>query len=131
LDRHVDRINVIVDFRMPNSNMVLPETMPGDDFTTLDVEAVKDDVIRVEFGFVLLLNISQGRYSQCKDQLHPRPHHTRRVDVVAAKPYDQWLEDDPVYVFLMARVGAPRTTIRDRRNGLTTATAQALQSVAT
>jgi len=31
--------------------------------------------------------------------------------VVAAKPYDQWLEDDPVYVFLMARVGAPRPVI--------------------
>ncbi|MDQ4099437.1 MAG: hypothetical protein M3121_02935, partial [Chloroflexota bacterium] len=27
--------------------------------------------------------------------------------VVAAERYDQWLEDDPVYVFLLARVGAP------------------------
>lgn len=26
---------------------------------------------------------------------------------VAAKPYDQWLEDDPVYVYLMRRVPAP------------------------
>jgi hypothetical protein len=31
--------------------------------------------------------------------------------VVAAEPYDQWLEDDPVYVFLMARVGAPRPVL--------------------